>query len=38
MAYTELVQISEQEEREQTLSVIRAMDGAYLDWVRKQHG
>ena len=38
MVYAELMQMPIGEEREQLVQVIRAMDRAYLTWVRTKHG
>jgi hypothetical protein len=38
LVYAELMQMPIGEDREQFVQTIRAMDGAYLTWVRKTHG
>lgn len=38
VTYAELMQIPTGEEREQLVQIVRAMDAAYLEFVRKTHG
>lgn len=38
MVYAELTQMPVGEEREEFVQILRAMDGAYLDYVSHKHG
>lgn len=36
--YADLIQLPSGEEREELVQMMRAMDGAYLTWMRDNHG